>query len=572
MTDLQMKSNSKKKSKQNVKIKEIFLSNNDVDKILNNEIYIKSMNEIIESYDNLEILNSFLWPTLANPFLPSFSRRTSVNSMGMEQLTTTQEVFNSMMTSYANTILCGISRNHLPTTKLSKRKKAKLKFIFNCKSKFSMEYLKNDIDNKHGYLLNRSDPINLGKCYKENRISTSVNIRKLLRISETNHYHGKKVPESFKDDIKVVINNMKLPNKYYYVQSNSVEIKNVEFFDDGNSYITIDRVGRTEIFKYSNINGLYKKNKTIAYSNNLIVEDMLISQKKKIVYISQYPGHIHSIDLEDLNQNYLVNNLIIYIPDFSNSNVIKKICFKDQDESFLICGSADGNVYGYDVNKLQLAFKVKSHYSVKDVCMLSKDNSNVFVSAGRNYLNVFDSRILKTNSELCSPIAIITDTNMIFNHVASRGDGNYVVVSCNEDKIKVYDVRYANKYIFDNGDDSIPEGLANIGGIEMNKIPEFSGICKSKFSPPHTGSRYIYTGCYDGNVVIFDLYTGLKIKTIWCKGLKRTSALDWHPFKNEIVAGGFYGKVAYITDEKHIKSAKKCSNYSTVITPCVTTH
>lgn len=396
------------------------------------------------------------------------------------------------------------------------------------------------------------DPFNKEKFYKDNCISTSINTRILLRILETRHFNAKKIPQTFIGNIKVLLNNMRLPKKGYYIPTKVKRITNIQYANDGNNCIATNTLGHTQIFKYNNIKRRFVMEKKIMYDNDLFVEDILISQDRYTFYFSHYPGKVYKIDCPNLEErnNYSIDDFIIYISDSQNSNNIKKICFKDKDEDFLICGSGDGNVYGYDMNQSQLAFKVKSHYCVKDICMLTSTNCNVFISSGRDHLNIYDSRILSTNIDSGFPIAIIMDNGRHFNRISSRGDGNYIVGMCNNESVRVYDVRYPDKYIIDTEDDCTTEGLGYIGGINTPGTV-ICDTCKVKFSPPHTGSRYIYTGVNGGNVVIFDLYTGLKVKTFQCKGLKIISSLDWHPFKNEIVVGGIYGKVICISDEDY---------------------
>uniref|UniRef100_A0A0N5B9I1 WD_REPEATS_REGION domain-containing protein n=1 Tax=Strongyloides papillosus TaxID=174720 RepID=A0A0N5B9I1_STREA len=298
--------------------------------------------------------------------------------------------------------------------------------------------------------------------------------------------------------------------------------------------------------------GKYQKDKTFSCEVARAMVDVLVSRNRDILYVPSYPGILSEINLKDseTSDSYVDRDVVVYIPDNNNINVIKGCCFRDSNEDAIICSSMDGNVYGYDIVQSQLLFKINSHYCVNDVCMIAPNNCNVFISAGPKSLNIFDSRILRTRSDVGAPIAIIGYNSINYRYISSRGDGNYVVGTCYDNAIKVYDIRYANKNIFNVLNNNQFNDLRCIGEVPIKKCQYVDTVCKAKISPQHTGSRFIYTGCYNENVSIFDLYTGAKVKTIKCTESSQVSTLDWHPFKNQIVAGATCGKVVCISDEK----------------------
>uniref|UniRef100_A0A8R1HRL0 WD_REPEATS_REGION domain-containing protein n=1 Tax=Caenorhabditis japonica TaxID=281687 RepID=A0A8R1HRL0_CAEJA len=75
-------------------------------------------------------------------------------------------------------------------------------------------------------------------------------------------------------------------------------------------------------------------------------------------------------------------------------------------------------------------------------------------------------------------------------------------------------------------------------------------LVRAKFSPERTGRRYIYTGCARGEVVVYDILTGMVSRRL--KGhVGVVRECDWHPEENEIVSSSWDGVTSvWLWDER----------------------
>lgn len=60
-------------------------------------------------------------------------------------------------------------------------------------------------------------------------------------------------------------------------------------------------------------------------------------------------------------------------------------------------------------------------------------------------------------------------------------------------------------------------------------------LVRARFSPDHTGKRYIYTGCGRGNCVVYDLYSE-DTKKVFQGHRSVVRDVAWNPSENEIIA------------------------------------
>jgi WD repeat-containing protein 23 len=60
-------------------------------------------------------------------------------------------------------------------------------------------------------------------------------------------------------------------------------------------------------------------------------------------------------------------------------------------------------------------------------------------------------------------------------------------------------------------------------------------LVRARFSPDHTGKRYIYSGCGRGNCIVYDMYTG-EVKSVLSGHNSVVRDVNWSPIENEIIA------------------------------------
>lgn len=65
-------------------------------------------------------------------------------------------------------------------------------------------------------------------------------------------------------------------------------------------------------------------------------------------------------------------------------------------------------------------------------------------------------------------------------------------------------------------------------------------LVRARFSPEHTGKRYVYTGCGRGNCVVYDIYTG-QTKKVFRGHRSVVRDVGWSPTENEIICASWDG-------------------------------
>lgn len=143
-------------------------------------------------------------------------------------------------------------------------------------------------------------------------------------------------------------------------------------------------------------------------------------------------------------------------------------------------------------------------------------------------------------------------------YIDSRGDDRYFLTNSKDQSMKVWDLRVHSTKI---GIDATKRSVRGqkwdyrwqylpSSSIKTTNLPGDSSVLtirghsvlhtliRSRFSPNHTGKRFIYTGCARGSCMVFDLYTGELYKKYNAhKAVVRDC--QWHPYDNEIVTSGW---------------------------------
>uniref|UniRef100_A0A0N4Z6G1 WD_REPEATS_REGION domain-containing protein n=1 Tax=Parastrongyloides trichosuri TaxID=131310 RepID=A0A0N4Z6G1_PARTI len=415
--------------------------------------------------------------------------------------------------------------------------------------KDSYNYLFEDIKEKHYYLL---DDKNVP--HSETYLNKNINLRRIQRLIETNCFNGKKFSDNFYKFSQVIINNMKLPNEKHFINGFRRSITSLSFTDEGRKFIAGTRDGLIEIFNYNHETNEYmceiKLFHDLPPNSNIIY-----SNKRNTTYHSDIPGLITEIDCKKNRRIDEISkrNLVVYIYGRHNVNIIKSICFKDSNEDSLICASMDGNVYGINIENSDKLFSVNGHYAARDVTMMSSDNPNLFASNGRKKINIYDTRLLGNNlNRPTPPICFFYEDYESLKYISSRGDGYYIAATCGSDMVKIYDIRYPNESIFSSRVSEIHHKQHEVANIRGSNSCREEKLAKAKFSPPSTGSRYIYTGDYNGLFSIFDLYSGECVKSIHIRENAVIKGCDWSEYGNDIIISVGNGEIINLRHKRNI--------------------
>lgn len=234
-----------------------------------------------------------------------------------------------------------------------------------------------------------------------------------------------------------------------------------------------------------------------------------------------------------------------------------------QDGREILGGANDECLYVYDREENQRTLKIRSHEDDVNSVAFADSASQILFSGGDDGLcKVWDRRTLC--EAYPKPVGILAGHEDGITYIDPKGDGRHLVTNSKDQTIKLWDMRafspssgveVTRKAVASHNWDyrwqRVPTSLNRqrrrlIGDTSLMTYRGHSvlqTLIRCHFSPEATtGQRYIYTGCAQGRVVVYDLLTG-KIKTILSghKGCVRD--VSWHPYRNEIISSSWDGAV-----------------------------
>lgn len=151
------------------------------------------------------------------------------------------------------------------------------------------------------------------------------------------------------------------------------------------------------------------------------------------------------------------------------------------------------------------------------------------------------------------PVGVFAGHRDGITFIDSRGDDRYFLSNSKDQTIKLWDIRnFATEKGIESTRNSVrhqqwdyrwqcsPQENLRMSRIEgdcscltLRGHSVLHTLIRARFSPDHTGKRYIYTGCGRGNCVVYDMYSG-EIKKVF--GGHRSVVRDccWSSEDNEI--------------------------------------
>jgi len=203
-----------------------------------------------------------------------------------------------------------------------------------------------------------------------------------------------------------------------------------------------------------------------------------------------------------------------------------------EDDKEILGGSNDGCIYIYDRASDQRSHQIHAHHAdVNTVCFLD-ENTNVLASgADDGLVKIWDRRSLRESSDGNSqPVGEMAGHVDGIAYLSSKGDGRYLISNSKDQSIKLWDLRkFSDKTTVQNG---IKAVLGQRWDYRWQRVPKYVArsrgqidgdssvmtytghtvlqtLIRCHFSPMNnTGQKYIYTGCANGRVIIYDLHTG----------------------------------------------------------------
>jgi len=221
------------------------------------------------------------------------------------------------------------------------------------------------------------------------------------------------------------------------------------------------------------------------------------------------------------------------------------------DSKEILGGANDGRIYVYDreTNQQGLSISAHHHADVNAVCFMDETTQILASGSDDGLVKVWDRRELKEGRP--TPVGQLAGHRDGIAYLDPRGDGRYLISNSKDQSIKLWDIRKftpksdINKFVsevrrqhWDYRWESVPRRMKHekkaIDGD--SSVMTYKGhsvlqtLIRAHFSPAHsTGQKYIYTGCANGRVVIYDLLTG-KILEELDGHMSCVRDVSWHPY------------------------------------------
>ena len=235
-----------------------------------------------------------------------------------------------------------------------------------------------------------------------------------------------------------------------------------------------------------------------------------------------------------------------------------------QDGQEILCGANDGFLYVYDRFSNKRILKIDGHHGdVNSVAYADSASQILYSGSDDGLCKVWDRRTLSETDP--KPVGVLAGHMDGITFIEPRGDGRHLLSNSKDQTIKLWDVR---AFSSESGQEETRRAVANQQwDYRWQKVPtklkhsqaRLSGdtsimtyrghsvlqtLIRCHFSPSaSTGQRYIYTGCAQGKILIYDALTGAIINVLLGH---RACVRDvsWHPYKPELTSTSWDAMVA----------------------------
>ncbi|XP_035212126.1 DDB1- and CUL4-associated factor 11-like isoform X2 [Stegodyphus dumicola] len=234
-----------------------------------------------------------------------------------------------------------------------------------------------------------------------------------------------------------------------------------------------------------------------------------------------------------------------------------------QDGREILGGANDECLYVYNREENKRTLKIRSHEDDVNTVAFADNTSQILFSGGDDGIcKVWDRRTLCEAQP--KPVGILVGHEDGITYVDSKGDGRHLITNSKDQTIKLWDMRAFSppssiegsrravaSHNWDYRWQRVPSSLNK----HKRKLPGDTSLMtyrghsvlqtliRCHFSPEATtGQSYIYTGCAQGRVVVYDVLTG-KIKSILSGHSGCVRDVSWHPYRNEIMSSSWDGTV-----------------------------
>ncbi|CAJ0948700.1 unnamed protein product, partial [Mesorhabditis belari] len=229
-----------------------------------------------------------------------------------------------------------------------------------------------------------------------------------------------------------------------------------------------------------------------------------------------------------------------------------------RDGTEILCGASSFHVYAIDVETKKTTLDLLAHEDDINAVCFGARNHLVFSAGDDGLCKVWDRRAMNESTQAAGVFAGHRDG---ITSIDARSDDRYVITNSKDQTIKLWDLRCFAKQ------SGIRQTRTSVQSqrwdYRWNQNPSFKvqellpGDCsvmsfyghvvrhtliRARFSPQNTGSRFIYTGCATGKVLVYDIVTG-EVATELPGHVAVVRECDWNEETNEITSSSWDGQV-----------------------------
>jgi len=360
------------------------------------------------------------------------------------------------------------------------------------------------------------------------------------------------------DPEMVAFRNRMTPNRRKIVDKLQTKTFCVSYVNEGTGILSASQDNRIRIYQQTSLRKRYVR--------------------QKVIQVPFVGWSILDVDVSPTDGRYIVYstwNNVMYQYDLQNENSgWQEMLLESEEQRFgifsvkfntsgteIVAGTTTG-LYIYSKEVDRCVMQIMGHEDdINAVCFV-EDSDNLILSSGDDGLvKMWDRRTMGSFGD-GEPVRTFAGHRDGVTFIDSRKDGRYFLTNSKDQTIKVWDLRLGSR---EEGIQATRKSVSTqlwdyrwqytpITTFKTSNLPGDTSIMtlrghsvlhtliRARFSPDHTGKRFIYTGCARNGLVIYDIFTGDVHKRLNdYKSVVRDAV--WHPYENEIVTSSWDGNV-----------------------------
>uniref|UniRef100_A0A1I7YMQ4 WD_REPEATS_REGION domain-containing protein n=1 Tax=Steinernema glaseri TaxID=37863 RepID=A0A1I7YMQ4_9BILA len=423
----------------------------------------------------------------------------------------------------------------------------------------SYEHIRHDLESRNGAIYFRDDRYNT----VHRGFLPDMLFRRELSLDRPNFSLGQQAS----------ISNSFIPNTRRVVASVKSKTFCLQYAEQGNTIITASQDANFRLYRRSAHDRYKQFGHTRVPAIGWSILDFGVSADSRHIIYSTWDTNLYQCTLNS-DGNFSTN------PEWTPLHLLEADRFAafsmklNSDDTEIVVGGSEGNLIIYNRELNKTVFRVKGHEDDTNAVSFADSSSHLILSAGDDGLcKVWDRRILADSTHTPAPVGVFAGHKDGITFIDARGDDRYVLTNSKDQSIKLWDLRHFSSSAAEKATKLAvahqswdyrwqhPESDMQPPPLEGDSsIMTFYGahsvmhtLIRARFSPDHTGKRFIYTGCARGNVTVYDMYTGRLCTTlIGHKSVVRD--IRWHPQNNEVLTASWDGQTAlWKFDERAVR-------------------